>query len=59
MGDDVQVLDVRDLLRQRSELVEVRGEEDRSASLSGEVSVDERASAIPNRDLTSVKRTLR
>lgn len=34
----MQILDVRDLLRQRGQLVEVGGEEDRGARLGGEVS---------------------
>jgi hypothetical protein len=39
VSDDVEVLDVRDLLSECGELVEVGGEEDRSAGLGGEVSV--------------------
>lgn len=39
MRDDVKVLDVRDLLSERCELVEVRGEEDRGSNLSREMSV--------------------
>lgn len=40
MGDHVEVLDVGDLLSEGGELVEVGGEEDRSASFGSEVSGD-------------------
>lgn len=44
MSNDVEVLDVRNLLSEGGELVEVGGEEDRGAGFGGEVpdSVEER-----------------